>query len=155
MNTDSLNKWVAILSNLGVLAGIVFLGIEIQQNSNMTQAQTRTQLTEQALQSIDIARTPDMISLFQKIGNGEELDPNDAFRYEMYIRRLFRGAENTFYQHRVGTLTESEFEGQLNFLGRTLSQQGYRDFWAEYSNDFSTEFQLEIDGLFAEMEQLL
>lgn len=61
MNTEILNKWIAILSNVGVLAGIVFLGIEIQQNSNMMQAQTRTQLTDQAQRAIEFSR-PDFLT---------------------------------------------------------------------------------------------
>jgi len=93
-----------------------------------------------------------MIMIFLKNGSGEELDPTERFRYQMYIRRMFRGAENTFYQHRVGTLTLSEFDGQWNFFGRTFSQQGYRDFWEEFRNDFSSEFQSEIDDLFSEID---
>ena len=34
MNMDSVNKWLILVANIGVIAGIVFLGIEIDQNQS-------------------------------------------------------------------------------------------------------------------------
>ena len=33
MDTDKLNKWLSLSANVGVLVGIVFLAVEIRQNS--------------------------------------------------------------------------------------------------------------------------
>ena len=39
MDGDKLNRWVTLLANLGVIAGIVFLGIEIRQNNALLEAE--------------------------------------------------------------------------------------------------------------------
>ena len=38
---DRLNQWLTLLANLAVLVGIVFVALEIQQNTEATHAQTR------------------------------------------------------------------------------------------------------------------
>jgi len=58
MQLDDLNKWLTLAANVGVLAGIIFLAIELQQNTNMMQAQTRQAITENS-NSINIVLTSD------------------------------------------------------------------------------------------------
>ena len=150
MNLDKSNQLLSLLGNIGVIAGIVFLGIEMRQNSNMMQAQTRAAISEQAQNAIDIASAPDMLRIFTKNGAGEDLTAEESLRYSLYIRRSFRGAENTFYQHRIGTYTDSEFSGEKAFFKRTYSQQSYKDWWRANGSEFSEEFQKEINAILGE-----
>ena len=39
MDSDRLNKWLSLGANLGVLAGIIFLAVEIRQNSDLARMQ--------------------------------------------------------------------------------------------------------------------
>ena len=39
MNVDKFNSWLTLLANVGVLAGIVFLALEIKQNTQMLERQ--------------------------------------------------------------------------------------------------------------------
>lgn len=39
MTLDRFERWLAITSNLAVLVGIIFLALEISQNSDITRAQ--------------------------------------------------------------------------------------------------------------------
>ncbi len=39
MNSDRLNHWLTLFANIGVLAGIVFLALEIRQNSELARLQ--------------------------------------------------------------------------------------------------------------------
>ncbi len=45
MNTEALNRWLTLTANVGVIAGIVFLAVEIRQNTDMMRAQTRSSVT--------------------------------------------------------------------------------------------------------------
>jgi len=46
---DRLNRWLTLSANFGVIAGIVFLGFEIQQNSDAINAQAYQSRTEAVL----------------------------------------------------------------------------------------------------------
>ena len=41
MNMDSLNRWLTLLANLGVIAGIMFLAVELGQNNDLMASQDR------------------------------------------------------------------------------------------------------------------
>jgi hypothetical protein len=41
MNLDNLNKWLTLLANLGVMAGVIFLAIEVRQNQGMLEETNR------------------------------------------------------------------------------------------------------------------
>ena len=49
MNTDQVNKWLTVGANIAVVAGIVFLALQLNQNSRMVQTQTRNAITESIL----------------------------------------------------------------------------------------------------------
>ena len=49
MNLHKINEWLSLVANLGVIAGILFLAVEIQQNTEMMQSQTRDSMTEKQI----------------------------------------------------------------------------------------------------------
>jgi len=50
-NKEELDRWLSLLANVGVIAGIVFLAIEIRQNTEMVESQTRDSITEKQIAS--------------------------------------------------------------------------------------------------------
>ena len=49
MKISSVNEGFSIIANVGVIASIVFLGVELQQNTNMMESQTRNSIVENQL----------------------------------------------------------------------------------------------------------
>ena len=49
MRISEINEGVSLLANIGVIASIVFLGLEMQQNTEMMQSQTRNSIVEHQL----------------------------------------------------------------------------------------------------------
>ena len=41
MDADRLNRWLTLIANLGVVAGLVFLAVELNQNTKATIAEAR------------------------------------------------------------------------------------------------------------------
>ena len=46
MNRDTLNWWLTLSANIGVLAGLVFVGLEIQQNTSQLRMDASFSLTQ-------------------------------------------------------------------------------------------------------------
>jgi hypothetical protein len=38
MNMDKLNKWLMLVANIGVIVGIAFLAVEVNQNNRLLRA---------------------------------------------------------------------------------------------------------------------
>jgi len=49
VNISKANEILPLIANIGVIASIIFLGIEMQQNTDMMQSQTRNSIVENQL----------------------------------------------------------------------------------------------------------
>ena len=78
MNLDKLNQFLTLLANLGVIAGIVFLAMEVQQNTSMMEAQTRDAMTDKLINWQLSLATDLYTSQTFVTGNAGELLDNSA-----------------------------------------------------------------------------
>lgn len=53
MSLDSLNRWLTLLANIGVIAGIVFLAIEVRQNQLMLEESNRLNRVMARVEDVD------------------------------------------------------------------------------------------------------
>ena len=53
MDLDRLNKWLTLLANFGVVAGIIFLAVEVRQNQALLEQSHQTMLRDQELQILN------------------------------------------------------------------------------------------------------
>ena len=74
MKLDNLNKWLTLIANVGVLSGIVFLAIEVQQNSNAISSQTRSTITQNILMTQQVSSDPVRAEIMAR-GIRGELEP--------------------------------------------------------------------------------
>ena len=80
MKKLDLGQTITILANLGVIAGILFLGIELQQNNALLGAQARTARFEVAIDSTNmIVSTPSIARAQMKDRNGEPLTEEEEY----------------------------------------------------------------------------
>ena len=90
MDFDNLNKWSTLISNIAVIAGIVFLGYELNQNNENLAAQSRFNYREaRAEGNLQNAHDPVFAGIIMKAMNGDELTPAEEFQAEAYIRYMF------------------------------------------------------------------
>ena len=117
---DRLNQWLTLVANIGVIAGFVFLGLEIQQNSDAINAQTYQSRTEAAQElSTTIMDSEHFAPLIAKLGSGlfpadpavlAELNPEDRIRL-MALHQWTRVAlDNQLYQYEKGYIDEEFFK---------------------------------------------
>ena len=147
MNLDSLNKWLTLLANIGVIAGIAFLAIEIGQNSQMMKAQTRSDIA-QSLTDILLSRAHSPY-LSEILG----IDPEEteliaeSRRTVLYLAQL-RTWENIHYQYRNGMYEESEFIKEKLAWGLAINNlPDFKGMYCETKAVFSSELTNELDAL--------
>jgi len=91
MNLDNLNKWLTLLANIGVIAGIIFLSVELQQNNKLLKSQARLNELEASTARIQVSlNNPELAHLNFKATSGENLTPEEEnlhFDYALYTMR--------------------------------------------------------------------
>ena len=153
MNADSIGKWLSVVGNFGVILGIVFLGLEIQQNTQMIRSQTRDSMTEKQVDwyyfignDLDKAEVQNKGSL-----GGLESGP-EYFQFLMMVTSWFTILSNEWYQYEQGLYEADEFEPRLNRWKRQLRNPGYQSVWTINEAQFSESFRNEINRLLREIE---
>ena len=108
MKGERLNSWLSVGANLGVVAGLVLLIIEIQQNTDMMEAQINQSRTETAISEQQaIYNSEFMPPILLKVQDGEQLSAEEMRRYHHYIRGFNRNMDNQLWQYRRGLLGEN------------------------------------------------
>ena len=134
MNIDSINKWLTLTANIGVLAGIIFLGLEIRQNSEALLAGSRQDLLEADLVILD--NLMDYPILYDPANNGN-LTGDDAVRREVYFVTTMRIREFAWRQYNNGVLDEQTLRSYLEPLKFIFNSEVGRNFLlgGTYSGD--------------------
>jgi hypothetical protein len=144
--------WLNIFANLAVVAGIVFLGMELRQNSQVMRAQVRNDITQNIFGSADRALTPEVVAAYERAMTGDEPRATDEYVFGLVTRATFRSFENTQYQYGMGLFDESEYRANLAFMESYLRDTTGIDrtaWWQENRMQFSEGLRQVIDSLVA------
>ena len=101
MNLEKLNQWLTLTANVGVLVGIIFLAIEIQQNTNAIQYEVT--LTEQNIMNGPFTNTDRLPEIKAKINEVQgssglttefaktfDLSIEDSLRWTRYLTQVWQ-----------------------------------------------------------------
>ena len=160
MKLTNINEWLTFTANLAVLAGIIFLGVEIQQNTFMMKAQTRDSLAQKESDWLMIVGSDEFASdIVIRCNEGMiEIDTPDYHRCNMMEQSHLRIWENEWYQYRQGLFDEQEYLARRASWKATLTvPQGLQNnphlqIWRRESANFSLSFKEQIDKIFEEIE---
>lgn len=122
-------KWSSIaelLSSIAILVTLVFLTIEIRQNTVAIQANSLDGALAGDLRLLDnLVQDPDLWFLYYK----DELTDADKVRLYHHLAAFMRVQERNWLLHRSGALDEAEFATyQSGFVG-TLLAPNPRKWW--------------------------
>ncbi len=74
MDFDKLNRWVSLVANIGVVAGIFFLAIELRQSNLATRIAARDSASQGHIEYMGYVLDPSILSVArQKAVENEEL----------------------------------------------------------------------------------
>jgi uncharacterized protein (TIGR02246 family) len=78
MKKPDLTQLIQILANVGVIAGIVFLAVELRQNNETLRAQVRLERAQTRTEGLtELVNNPDLIRARVKDASGAELTPEE------------------------------------------------------------------------------
>jgi hypothetical protein len=149
MKKIDLGQGITILANVGVIAGIVFLAVEIQQNSNLMQVQISQARADAAMlsnqQTFESAYIP---TILVKIQQGGQLSDEDMVRYVNWFRSMNRNQENVLSQYDFGMLDETIPRSIEDFARATVWQSEYsREAWRITKPGYSDRYVTFIEDM--------
>jgi hypothetical protein len=140
MKKIDLGQIVSIFANVGVIAGIVFLGYELQQNNELLEAEARGARNEKAAVIYAAPYSnPALATALAKLELNEELTPAESIQVQSYAYSHFRIVEGNFAEIHRERLDEmgpiQAWRGILNDI-----HIPWRDYWVNYKRRATPEF---------------
>lgn len=132
-------RWTEIVGVIGVVASLVFVGIEVRQNTQAVRGATYQSLVESSMSLLFyMADHPELDAELDAWGRGEELPPEERTRVESIVLAYLRHLENAYFQREEGTLKPELLE---NWSGNpALNTPHFREFWQQRRGAFSDGF---------------
>jgi hypothetical protein len=137
LEADRLNRWLTLVANVAVVAGIVFLAFELRQNNELLEAQARATFTANRLTHIDRILAPENSALIVKSGSGEALTDDERFRYERLKHAIFVSWESAFREYQEGLADDLPIEGMRRSFD---AYAGLLDTWIDRRDIYNEEF---------------
>ena len=90
---SKLNERLTLVANLSVVVGIVFLAVQMRQDTHAIQAQTRDAITEKQMEYLGwVATTPELAAAQAKANSegGAALSESEGRQYAAFVGAEFR-----------------------------------------------------------------
>jgi len=148
-----LGQAVQLLANVGVLAGIVFLAVEIQQNTRSQEAITYQTLMQgiAALNEQRLAYPRVVPTIEGQYGATlQDLDPGDAERVEAFMFQVIRYADMAYYHYERGLLSEERLESAIGPLNGWRCLPIFQETWLGLRLAFVESYRRFVDQKMAE-----
>ena len=123
MNTESVNRWLTLGANVGVLVGLILLLIELDQNNDLVRAQIHQARSDaHVLTKWTGADTEFLLPALVKfesaggLDNPDALDgltPIEAARVVTAMEADHQDYDNLFYQYQRGYLDEEYYRHRI------------------------------------------
>jgi hypothetical protein len=148
-----LGQIVAILANIGVIASLVFVGVQVQQGATATRSATVLQLKDAWVQlNLASATSVDLATAFQAINekgwNGASFGEKELVT--AFYRTLFHNWSNAYYQYQNETLDENQWGAYIREARWNVENPNVRLIWTEWNHVYDDSFRTLMDNLIAE-----
>ena len=146
MKKLDLNQSVSLIANLGVIAGIVFLGYEMRQNTIAVRSAAAQGIQDQIAAIYELSLSETMGGVVGKALNTPyELTVVEVSRAHGFFTTFTRMLQNLHFQVSEGAYDAELADGHWQEMRNLLESPGYRLFWDTQKHVYATEFREFVD----------
>ncbi len=136
-----------IFAATGVIVSLIFVGLQLQNNTEVTEAATREAINQKDLEYLSLRLDSSVLATANaKLDNGEALSllEESQLVHQEYVN--FVSFEHSFYQYRKGILEEEEWLRHENIVRLQIERSRHAQImWARKRHTFTTQFQELVD----------
>ena len=150
MNITKVAAWSEIVSSVAVLATLVYLALQVQQNTAAIYAQSRQAMIDGDLQILaDVKNNPGIFLDYVAEG---ELSPRRKMRLHASLLATMRTRESHWFQYKNGVLDEVAWRSYQSAIPNILGTERTRAWWAIIGHRaFNAKFVDEVNKMLETM----
>jgi len=161
MNSAKLNDWLQVIGLFGVIASLLFVGLQMKQDREIALSQATQARTDTTIQSImGAAENPYYMAAIDKISGGEsdDLTASETYAIRMQSIASLFNFENSHFQYEQGFIAPERWSATRETLknlmklpwGPRSQYEAAPDAWRNPFRDVVDELIKEIDAEAAE-----
>ena len=150
----TLQETAQILGGIGVIASIVYVGIQIRNNARALRAATYQQLSVISLQGwLSMGHNGETTGIMLRgMDDFSALNRVEKARFRFIVMGYVKGFENAWFQHNIGSLRENDWRASTSDLHSFFSTPGTHAVWPMVKNRFNPEFVAFVDQVLLKQE---
>lgn len=140
-----------IIGGLAVIVGLIFVGLELRQNTLMQRVTATQTLVVDYETAIDaIGQDTETACIYVRgINSLDNLNGIERYRFYILWFHILRAAEQLHYYSLEGMVDQRIWRGFQRQLDEVVRYPGVREYWAGRHDWYSDEFQSFVDGIIA------
>jgi hypothetical protein len=123
VDTSKINEWLQIVGMFGVIASLVFVGLQLKQTQQIALSNTYQARSDATVESLTSAiNSPEFLSASAKVyaNNSNELTMQEAVAWEYFLGADMTMFENNHQQYEMGFLSEEHWQRNVAELECTF-----------------------------------
>ena len=155
MNWDAIGAIAELFGALGVIGSLVYLAIQIRQNTRSMQAASYLNLTQGVREvNREVFANPEMAAFLERALTTEEpLEPVEQRRWLAWMSAQFRHYDNIFHQHQMGALRDAEYRSIIGVASVNVRSARVRRSWREMRGLYQDPYRAFMDERVAKAEK--
>lgn len=129
-----------IAGGIAIVASLIFVGLQINQNHEMMRAQIRSELATSISERLWNMSQSEYQNIYDMSVNSDSLAPEDQQRLSMFLGAMFRLYENFYYQYEMGLFDESEFSVEATGWQGLVNSPAGKQYFCRSAQSFSEGF---------------
>ena len=156
MDSAKLNDWLQVVGLFGVIASLIFVGLQMKQDREIALSAATQARTDTTIQNIlGVASNPYYMSAVDKMVRGDEnqLTPSERYGIRMQGTAALFNFENIHYQQQQGFIPAERWSATRETLKTLLRfPWGPREVYESNPASWRASFQAVVNQLLAEID---
>jgi hypothetical protein len=151
MNLERYALIAEIVGGLAVIVGLVFVGLELRQNTIVQRVTATQTLVVDYENAVDLlTKDNESACIYVRGNNGlSNLSGIERYRYFVMWFHLLRAAEQLHYYSLEGMVDARIWRGFQRQLDEVIRYPGVKEYWQLRRDWYSDEFQNFIDSIYS------
>lgn len=132
MTLQDLGNIGEFVAAIGVIASLVYLAVQIRQNTRAVRSNTSQAITDARVEFLkSITDNAEVARIVRSgLSSRQSLEGDDRMRFDVMMNRLMAMMENYYYQRRQGTMEAEQWARAVDVLRWFMSSPGGQSWWS-------------------------
>jgi hypothetical protein len=135
------------IASLAVLGSLIYLALQVRSADRSQRALMQQGRANRMTEAFISLASPELAGVWRKGMDGDPtMTHEEVIQFVLIARAAFLSAEDSFLQHKAGTLDQAAYDSYCAGVRSFMGHVGYRISWKMMAGEFGKEFSEFMDG---------